>query len=475
MAHLIGVNICIWFKSILQETFESAKQNNRPHTGFQSINFYRQLNTLSVYDYRNLTLRQHQPVSIIQKNKTSISNSTSLPNDESSCLQTSFQVTNMLDKLSSFLHPCTIEYSIICVTLLYEIWHNIGNIKATSYRRYSIAAAQTQIYYIDCNKAMKGLFSGILVFLLNIIILILFIVSDAGFGFNPETQSTSLSSMNSSKNESSNHNSMNSYTFQILTIYLTEALELFMLILSLAVTANVFRKLKKLGNIRFKENFSISLEEVSEMFALLGVMSFSVFRILAFRFMVQKSVYSYLLLANAILSFIQGLVQTLFIMEGLKKKSNAEYGIIKKIGREQITFLIVTNISLWLFYTVTRNKYTSILFKDSPQGIQNQSFSKPLYESEYLDLRSNYIFLNQSFSNDFQYSQFSNYLITNSSGLGRDLGHIRARISFLSDNENAQAVKWIMINTISYPLLLYYHFHSSSCLSNMWKDCYSDL
>ena len=464
MAHLIGTNICVWFKLILQETFESAKSTSNVDTDLEQFEIYRSSMQAAMHSIGrqlvpNLTTTR---VSFLDGYLETFSASTSSqPLYQSSnpivvlCKQTSFQVTDILAKLVPFMHPCTIEYSIICVTLFYTIWRNIGNEQLTK-RRYSVAVVQAQIFYIDCNKTTKGLFSGILVFLLNLIVLILFIVSGASFIASPSRRPNSSPpsrALNTTNTTSTPY--ATAYNFKVLTIYLTDANEIVVLIMACAVTVAAFFQIRKLDYIHYRRGFSVSLDEVTEIFALTGVLSFSVFRVLAFRFTVQKGVYSYFLLVNGVMSFIQGIMQTLFVLEGLKKRSSTPFSLMKKKGREHITFLICVNISLWLFYSLTRNKYANILFKDSHKFSNVSIGDGP----EYLDERR------------FGQIVLYDYMSRSNVSIG---GGRRARLSFVNNNENAQALKWIIINTISYPLLLYYHFHSSCCLSDMWKECYTE-
>lgn len=96
--------------------------------------------------------------------------------------------TNIMGSLvqdaSPFLFPCTIEYSLICAAILYVMWKNIGQ-----QQRKPLPAAQhvtlshtgsikrsPHHYSVDCARAHKGLFVGILALVLTIISLILFFV-----------------------------------------------------------------------------------------------------------------------------------------------------------------------------------------------------------------------------------------------------------------------------------------------------------
>lgn len=48
---------------------------------------------------------------------------------------------------------------------------------------------------------------------------------------------------------------------------------------------------------------------------------------------------------------VQILIQTPFIIDGLRRCANASILRRKKPGRELITFLTIANVSLWIYYT----------------------------------------------------------------------------------------------------------------------------
>lgn len=48
---------------------------------------------------------------------------------------------------------------------------------------------------------------------------------------------------------------------------------------------------------------------------------------------------------------IQVLIQTPFIIDGMRRCSNASVLRKKKPGRELVTFLTIANVSLWIYYT----------------------------------------------------------------------------------------------------------------------------
>lgn len=97
------------------------------------------------------------------------------------------QRTNIMGSLvqnaSPFLFPCTIEYSLICAVILFEMWKKVRSIpEINKTRRNSIKAGpghQVKSAYhfsIDCSKAHRGMFAGIVVIVLTIICLIMYFV-----------------------------------------------------------------------------------------------------------------------------------------------------------------------------------------------------------------------------------------------------------------------------------------------------------
>lgn len=102
IAHIIVTNICVWFRFILEETFDSVKSDS-------SLPNNSVTNSIKVqYQSLNTTTR-HKPLG-----------------RQIQCSQVNTQVSVIIERLSPYLHPCAIEYSIICVTLFYVIWYNVG-------------------------------------------------------------------------------------------------------------------------------------------------------------------------------------------------------------------------------------------------------------------------------------------------------------------------------------------------------------
>lgn len=105
---------------------------------------------------------------------------------------------------------------------------------------------------------------------------------------------------------------------------------------------------------------------------------------------------------SVIVEIAQIIVQTLFIMDGLRRCSNSKELRKQKSGRELVTFLIVCNVAMWIMQTF-------------------QVKSHGLIDSKY----------------DFY---------------GEEL--------------------WTIVGHACVPLMMFYRFHSSVCLVDIWKYAY---
>ncbi len=72
---------------------------------------------------------------------------------------------------------------------------------------------------------------------------------------------------------------------------------------------------------------------------------------------------------SSFLSIIQGTLQTLFILECLRRYARNNGAFLHKPARELITALLLVNISLWLFDTLSAKKFDSKPFLIEHFGI----------------------------------------------------------------------------------------------------------
>lgn len=91
-----------------------------------------------------------------------------------------FLKKNVFQKLSPFLFPCTIEYSLICAVILYEMWKTVKSIPDIDRSRKNSVKPTHQKpahhFSVDCSQSHRGLFFGILIIVMSIISMIMYFV-----------------------------------------------------------------------------------------------------------------------------------------------------------------------------------------------------------------------------------------------------------------------------------------------------------
>lgn len=91
--------------------------------------------------------------------------------DDLKCSESTIMST-LVQNASPFLFPCTIEYSLICAVILYEMWKNIKSIpNIERHRRNSIKPQlllpqrpSAHHFSVDCSRAHRGMFGGEIIY-----------------------------------------------------------------------------------------------------------------------------------------------------------------------------------------------------------------------------------------------------------------------------------------------------------------------
>jgi Otopetrin len=112
-----------------------------------------------------------------------VHSSTDLLQSFQECQRTNI-MGSLVQNVSPFLFPCTIEYSLICAVILFEMWKKVKSIPEINKARKSSLKpgagghAHKSAYHfsIDCSKAQRGMFAGIVVIVMTIISLIMYFV-----------------------------------------------------------------------------------------------------------------------------------------------------------------------------------------------------------------------------------------------------------------------------------------------------------
>lgn len=282
-------------------------------------------------------------------------------------------IGTLVQDASPFLFPCTIEYSLICAAILYVMWRSISRpqVKATprieGQQNYSHCKRSPHHYSVDCARAHKGLFVGILILVLTIISLILFFVLIS----RPEFVHLAVTEVNICE----------------LTLYITS-------------TFATLIGMVQVRHLKYDLERSFQLDDILLVGAQTGSFLYSTFTVISGHFTMHQN--TILVLIAALASLIQTSCQTMFILDAGRRSASTPEHIRKKPGREIVTFLLVANLAMWAINTLEKSR----------------AESHPIQLHFY--------------------------------GLWA----------------------WTIITHVSMPLAIFYRFHSTVCLCEIWKRAY---
>lgn len=222
-------------------------------------------------------------------------------------------------------------------------------------------------YSVDCARAHKGLFVGILILVLTIISLILFFVLIS----RSELVSFAVTEVNVCE----------------LTLY------------GMSTVATLIGMIQ-MRRLRYDGNRNLELDNILLIAAQTGMFIYSTFTIISGYFTLERN--TILVLVTALASVIQTTFQTIFILDASRRSVSTPEQIRRKPGREIVTFLLVTNLAMWAINTLEKSR----------------AESHPVQLHFY--------------------------------GLWA----------------------WTIITHVSMPLAIFYRFHSTVCLCEVWKRAY---
>ena len=156
----------------------------------------------------------------------------------------------------------------------------------------------------------------------------------------------------------------------------------------------------KVNQLRFDISRSLDLDNVLLIVALTGAITYNVFTVIGTQF--GTSLNTLLVLVNALTAIVQGVVQTIFILDASKRQLYTKRQQQQKPGREIITFLLITNFAMWAVITLEKSRFDA-------HPVQSNFFGK---------------------------------------------------------------WPWAIITNVSTPLAIFYRYHSTVCLCEIWKRCY---
>ncbi|XP_064609588.1 proton channel OtopLc-like [Liolophura sinensis] len=408
LMHMVATNICVWFNTIVEETLHQLGNiDSSPHHDLAAV-LYSQEHTTPT---PNRTLladvnrrhsinvsargRDYGPVDIhgtiahltttaaqlIRKhshlNPQNVTHERSFPSPVLPVVGTHFDcktsqlMLSVLETVSPYLYPCSIEYSLICAGIVYTLWKNIGKrVMAIKSEDDKDDRAVVHRLRVDCSKSSRGLFLGILILVGTIITMVVFFVLVKTPTYNRSA---------------------------IMVEYLSEITLFTLSTIAVVIAATRMRYL------RFNVTRDTDFEEVLILISLTGDYMFQMLSIVAAIFDKEQFA-SRLSIAACLLGITQSTIQTMFVLDGLRRCTRTAEQGRQKSGREYVTFLLITNIAMWCINT---------------------------FEAE------------RTVANPVQMHYYG-------------------------------ALAWNILSHISIPLAIFFRFHSTVCLSNIWKGAWKN-
>lgn len=195
-----------------------------------------------------------------------------------------------------------------------------------------IEADQHRQQQENCHKANKGLFFGLFVLIVTIVLVSSFFAltdklhvgGGGGVGVGGDGG-------------------------QMLPSYIVFVAEMLLLFLSCILVVISFFRMQQL---RFSVDADISFDSGLLVVALFGVFTFNTFRLVSSIANVEtQAVMSSLSTGTCVLSLAQSAVQTVFILDSLRRGADVDDHVTRKPGRALITCLLLCNLSLWIIGT----------------------------------------------------------------------------------------------------------------------------
>ncbi|PSN47583.1 hypothetical protein C0J52_17307 [Blattella germanica] len=366
LMHMIATNLCEWLYVLVEETkHEIDHLSNHEHDyhyshpenewNEESSEF---LNFTEILDMQNETL--------MNRARRSISASTN-------CSRHNI-VGVLVQDASPFLFPCTIEYSLICAVTLYEMWKHLkGPSPPTkphecefqiprNYSSTSLGKLRMQHFSVDCHSSHKGMFMGILVLVMTIISLVLFLV------LNHDPQ------------------------YKLLAVFEVSMCEMILYTTSFISVLICMIRIKVLSQ---------ELDNGLLIMAQAGMYMYCTFSVIGFYYGDNGEVPGGM--ATEIIGLIQTTAQTILVLDASSRRCTTKYDKKRKPGRQIVTFLIVSNMAMWMINTLEKGH--------------------AVFRPTHLKF----------------YGEWA----------------------------------WAVITHVSMPLAIFYRFHSTICLFEIWKSSFS--
>ncbi|KAK9870953.1 hypothetical protein WA026_009915 [Henosepilachna vigintioctopunctata] len=313
LMHMIATNICEWFYVIVKGT-----QHDIYRSAAKFLSHNRTFGS-------NLSL-------LTETNR--------FYEEKEQCLETNI-FGPLLYKTEPYLAPCCIEYSILCAVILGLIWKQNLTYKCkdsencTPYEtpvenRAFIFTGRKTRYSVDCSKAHKGLFSGILVLIVTLMSLILY----GELEMHPQYRNAGF--------------------------FLVSFWEFLLFSVGTVAAILCIVSLKDVGY--YKKSRDLELEHLLLLLSQSGNFIYGLFQIMgAIHMTFREGLGSYKIMRilTSVLAVIQSCTQTTLVLVAWRRRCITKSHISKKPGKQLVTFLLIINFANWIICRFNHNKSTS--------------------------------------------------------------------------------------------------------------------
>lgn len=231
-----------------------------------------------------------------------------------------YGVNTLIADVEPFMTTCIIEYSLICAAVMYILWRNIGHTPRLRVRQ------RKQRFHVDCTASTQGLFLGLLFMVYTIVSMVIF-----------------FTKVRSGATEDA------------LRVFYTAYVVLFGGSIA-ALCAGMYR-MRKLFYVHTHKKNIVLLDDILLIVGLIGQLMYCVFSVVPLS---EGGFTATMIVVSSLLRMIQVLWQTVFIFFAQRLATLTPEMQEKNPGREMVTFLLMTNLALFLINTFETHKAGAI-------------------------------------------------------------------------------------------------------------------
>ncbi|CAG0913454.1 unnamed protein product [Notodromas monacha] len=308
LMHVIATNICVWLRTIVREGLKDF-------TKYYVDNYNGPSEDHLIMSSGNVTLEE-----MMEKNLT--------------CERVPI-MGSIRNDAAPYLYPIVVEYSLIAAVVLFVMWLHIGRnpryisedeITAPGMDTSFISTATTSTTKVDCVGASKGLFFGLLFLICSMIATILFFIL------------------------------IENEKFHQYAIYLADCAHSGLLLFSLLAVLIGFCRVKKL---KFNAEREDLLNALCLRISAFGVLLYATFTTIAgaVKFLnPELDIPCLLVLITGALTIFEVALQVLFVSDASKRSIHRPELNPTRPGRQLVTILLLTNITMYGIYTFEAQK-----------------------------------------------------------------------------------------------------------------------